>query len=94
MHRHALDGYGVHALSGVTSKEVTKPHHVSYVPPAMNSLPVPIILHVHSNLPVESSISVPNNPPVPSKPPVPSLLYYGQSNWFVFQSKFERYARM
>ncbi|KAH3840695.1 hypothetical protein DPMN_114150 [Dreissena polymorpha] len=47
----------------------------------------------------------PSNPPGPSIPPTQkdrdvltklpkSLLYDGQSNWFVFQSKFERYARV
>ncbi|KAH3865051.1 hypothetical protein DPMN_028089 [Dreissena polymorpha] len=62
-------------------------------PPAPNIPTVPAVM------------TIPSNPPGPSIPPTQkdrdvltklpkSLLYDGQSNWFVFQSKFERYARV
>ncbi|KAH3874533.1 hypothetical protein DPMN_037778 [Dreissena polymorpha] len=73
--------------------------------PIFNHLPGPSNRPVLTNLPLHTSVSVPINPPVPSNIPTQtdrdvltrlpkSLLYYGQSKWFVFHSKFERYARV
>ncbi|KAH3818426.1 hypothetical protein DPMN_120050 [Dreissena polymorpha] len=109
MRRRVIDGYGMPALFNVTSKEYTKPHCVSNGPLAPNGLPVPIqstiTIPIPSNAPVFNNLPGPSNPHDPSLPTkqqdrdvltkLPkSLLYDGQSNWFVFQTKFERYARV
>ncbi|KAH3853435.1 hypothetical protein DPMN_095958 [Dreissena polymorpha] len=95
MHRRVLDGYGMPALSKVTSKEDTKPQCVSNGPLALNGLPVPIpstiTIPIPSNAPVFNNLPGPSNPPDPSIPPTlkdrddltklpTSLLYDGQSN--------------
>ncbi|KAH3801818.1 hypothetical protein DPMN_155480 [Dreissena polymorpha] len=87
----------------------TGSHRASKGPLAPNGLPVPfpstITIPIPSNASVFNNLPGPSNPPGPSIPPTQkdrdvltklpkSLLYDGQSNWFVFQSKFERYARV
>ncbi|KAH3808806.1 hypothetical protein DPMN_137165 [Dreissena polymorpha] len=84
-------------------------HRASNGPLVPNALPVPfpstITIPIPSNARVFNYLPGQSNSPDPSIPPTKkdrdvltklpkSLLYYGQSKWFVFQSKFERYARV
>ncbi|KAH3804638.1 hypothetical protein DPMN_132927 [Dreissena polymorpha] len=84
-------------------------HRASKGPLVPNALPVPfpstITIPIPSNARVFNYLPGQSNSPDPSIPPTKkdrdvltklpkSLLYYGQSKWFVFQSKFERYARV
>ncbi|KAH3702691.1 hypothetical protein DPMN_077717 [Dreissena polymorpha] len=104
-----VDCYNVPAAPQVNFNGPTESHRASKGPLAPNGLPVPIpstiTIPIPSNASVFNNLPVPSNYHDPSIPPTKkdrdvltklpkSLLYAGQSNWFVFKSKFERYARV